>query len=261
MKKFKIRSSASGKIAEGKIGLTEVQENDLIKLENKPTARTDLQEIKYQKLINTRDNPELPETAKTYCKDWMKGQLYNSHTEIKSKYLDKGNIMEDESIDFIAEQLDLGFLLKNELHFHDEFMQGTPDIILNDLVIDVKNSWDCYTFPLFDSDIPNMDYYWQLQAYMNLTNRPKAKLIYCLLDTPEHLISNTARWDSINQGFEEMEKHIYEKHHNNLTYSGVKNELKIKVFDIERNDDDIQKIKDRVEMCRDYIEWLLKQIS
>ena len=51
MKKFKIRSSASGKIAEGRIGLTEVQENDLFKLENKPKARTDLQEIKYQDLI------------------------------------------------------------------------------------------------------------------------------------------------------------------------------------------------------------------
>jgi hypothetical protein len=96
---------------------------------------------------------------------------------------------------------------------------------------------------------------------MNLTDRPKAKLIYCLLDTPEHLIHNNAKWDSIRQGFEELEQSIYQKHHDNLTYEGVKDSLKIKVFDIERNDNDIQKIKDRVVMCRNYIDELLNQIE
>lgn len=260
MKKFKIRCSANGKIAEGRIGLTEIQESELLKLENKPKARTDLQEGKYQKLIYTKDNPELPETAKGYCRDWLKTQLYNSKTEIKSKYLDKGNIMEDESIDFIADELGFGFLLKNEEHFSNDFMMGTPDVLYGDLVIDVKNSWDCFTFPLFDTEVPNMDYYWQLQGYMCLADKGNAKLIYCLMDTPEHLIHNTAKWYCISQGYEELDMDIYKKYHDNLTYEGVKNGLKIKVFDIERNDDDIQKIKDRVEMCRDYITWLIKQI-
>lgn len=265
MKEFKIRSSATGKIMTGGKEITEKQLETLNKLRDvkefdKKKNLTEKQEETLNGLIDKRDNPELGETAKGYCKDWLKTQLYNSNTEIKSKYLDKGNIMEDESIDFIADELGYGFLLKNEDHFSNDFMMGTPDVILNDLVIDVKNSWDCFPFPLFDTEVPTSDYYWQLQSYMYLTDRPKAKLIYCLLDTPEHLIANSAKWHSISQGYEEMDMDIYKRYHDNLTYEGVKNSLKIKVFDIERNDEDIQKIKDRVLMCRAYIDQLLKQI-
>ena len=259
MKEFKIRSSAAGKIMTGGKEITEKQLQILSDLQAKPT-RTARQEEQMQELIYKRDNPELGETAKGYCKDWIKTQLYNSKTEIKSKYLDKGNILEDESIDFIADQLGYGFLIKNELHFHDSYMMGTPDIIMKDLIIDVKNSWDCFTFPLFDTEVPNMDYYWQLQAYMNLTETTQSKLIYCLLDTPEHLIFNTAKWYCINQGYEELDNDIYEKYHKNLTYSGVEAKHKIKVFDIPRNDDDINKLKNRVAECRQYIESLIKEL-
>jgi hypothetical protein len=135
MKKFKIRASGSGKIMTGSKEITEKQLETLSQLQAKE-KRTDKQEIALNELIYKRDNPELGETVKGYCKDWVKTQLYNSHTEIKSKYLDKGNIMEDESIDFIADQLGYGFLMKNEDHFNDDYMQGTPDVILKSLVID-----------------------------------------------------------------------------------------------------------------------------
>ncbi|MCH8067799.1 MAG: hypothetical protein IID16_00800 [Candidatus Marinimicrobia bacterium] len=202
----------------------------------------------------------LGKTGGTYCKDWLKGQLFDYQKILKNKYFDKGIIMEDESIDFVADQLDFGFLAKNEKHFNNEFMQGTPDIVLKDSIIDVKNSWDCSTFPIFDTKI-NQDYYWQLQCYMNLCDKSKAKLIYCLLDTPDHLIHNEARWYSINQGFEELDNDIYEQFHNNMTYKNVPDKLKIKVFDIDRNDTDIQKIKDRVIECRSYIEQLKKEMK
>jgi len=197
----------------------------------------------------------LGKTGETYCKDWLKGQLFDYTKEFTSKYTDKGNIMEDESIDFIADVLGYGFLMKNEEHFSDEFMQGTPDVILKDMVIDVKNSWDASTFPIFEDKI-NPAYYWQLQGYMHLCDKSKAKLIYCLMDTPDYLIEKEARWASINQGFEELEKSVYDKFKANLTYKNIDNKLKIKVYDIDRNDDDIQKIKDRVIECRNYIEVL-----
>jgi hypothetical protein len=259
MKKFKIRCSAIGNIAAGEIGLTDAQEKELCKLENKATTLTELQAEKVEKLRHIKHNPELPEGAKTYCKDWLKGELFNYKKIITNKYLDKGNIMEDESIDFICEQLKLGFLIKNEEHFDDEYMQGTPDVLSGDTVIDVKNSWDCSTFPYFENTIPTSGYYWQLQGYMALTGKKKAKLIYCLLDTPEHLIEKEARWYSISQGYDDIDSDIWQQFHDNMTYPNVPDKLKIKVFDIDRNDEDIQKIKDRVLMCRDYIKGLLNQ--
>jgi hypothetical protein len=259
MKKFKIRCSAISNIVGGNVGLTDKQTLDLAGLIAKEKL-TVLQEQKMNDLIFKRDNPELPEGAKTYCKDWLKGQLLDYRYEFSSKYTDKGNIMEDEAIDFIAEHLGYGMLMKNEDHFNDEFIIGTPDIILNDMVIDVKNSWDASTFPMFENEVPNESYDWQLQGYMYLTDKSKARLIYCLMDTPEHLIERDARWDSIRQGYEELEKSVYDKFVKNLTYPNVDPKLRIKVFDIERDEAKIQKIKDRVILCREYINELLNSI-
>lgn len=260
MKKFNIRCSAISNITAGEMGLTDKQESDIDFLGAKSKI-TLLQEEKLYKLIYKRDNPELPEGAKTYCKDWLKGQLLDFQTDFSSRYTDKGNIVEDESIDFIADILGYGFLIKNEDHFSDDFMMGTPDVIYGDTIIDVKNSWDSNTFPMFESEIPNTNYYWQLQGYMALTGKSKAKLIYTLMDTPEHLIVKEARYDSIRQGHEELDMDVYKKHHKNMTYTGIDDKLKIKVFDIERNDADIQKIKYRVIECRKYIDGLLKTIK
>lgn len=260
MKKFKIRASATSNIVAGNVRLTDKQSIELAALIVKE-KHTILQAQKMDDLKYKRDNPELPAGAKTYCKDWLKGHLLDYRHEFSSKYTDKGNIMEDESIDFIADELGYGMLIKNEDYFSNDFMQGTPDILLNDVVIDVKNSWDASTFPMFETEIPNDSYYWQLQTYMALTDKSKARLIYCLMDTPEHLIERDARWDSIRQGYEELEKSVYDKFLKNLTYKDIDPKLKIRVFDIERNDTDIEKIKNRVEMCRDYIDELLKTIK
>jgi hypothetical protein len=259
MKKFKIRCSAIGHIMTSGGQITEKQLQTIADLQAKE-KRTARQEETLIDLIDKRDNPELPEGAKTYCKDWFKGQLFDYVSMMRTKYTDKGNIMEDEAIDFVADQLGYGFLMKNEEHFSDEYMQGTPDVILKNEIIDVKNSWDASTFPLFDEDI-NPAYYWQLQGYMHLTGKCNAKLIYCLMDTPEHLIEKEARWYSISQGFEELEMSIFEKFKRNLTYENVPGKLKVKVYEIERSDSDIQKIKDRVVMCRTYINELQNKIK
>jgi len=109
MKEFKIRCSAASNIMAGSNGLTDKQLETIKTLEDKAWDRTEKQEITLNDLIHKRDNPELPEGAKTYCKDWLKGQLFNYKKVLKNKFIDKGNIMEDESIDFICDQLGLGF--------------------------------------------------------------------------------------------------------------------------------------------------------
>jgi len=212
-------------------------------------------------MTNSRSKTEtLSETAKTYCEDWLKGQLYNRKKEISNKYTEKGLIVEDDSLDFIAKMLDLGMLLKNEQYFENEFMHGTPDAILPDLVIDVKNSWDCFTFPLFDTEIQNSDYFYQLQGYMHLTGRTKAKLIYCITDTPENLIERECRNYCYKNGYE-MDIDLFNEFQAKMTYSDVPDNLKIKVFDINYSPETIEKINNRVFECRIYVESLLKSIN
>lgn len=199
----------------------------------------------------------LGKTGETYCKDWLKGKVYNRVREIDNKYTQKGNEVEDNSIDFICEQLDLGFVLKNERFYSNDFCQGTPDIVLPELIIDVKNSWDTHTFPLFERELPNKDYYYQAQVYMELVGVENYKVVYVLSDTPEHLIEKEAYWYCKNNGYDELDLDILDEFTRKMTYSDIPDHLKLKVFDIQRNQKDIDLIKERVNECRDYIKVLM----
>lgn len=201
----------------------------------------------------------LGKTGETYLKLWIKEQLYNRRKEFANKYTQKGNEVEDNSLDFVADKLGFGMIIKNDKSFENEYMTGTPDAILNDLVIDVKNSWDFSTFPLLDKTCPNSDYYWQAQCYMALTGIKRYKLIYTLVDTPLHLIEKEAYWHAKNNGYEELEQSMYEDFVKRMTYADIPDELKIKVFDIEYNEADVQRIYDRVNECRIFIDAILKK--
>lgn len=170
--------------------------------------------------------------GKTYLKEWLISQLYGIEKKIKSKYLDKGIEMEDEAIDFAVKMMDIEFALKNEANFEDEYFTGTPDMILEDRIIDIKNSWDAFTFPLFETEIPNSDYFYQLQVYMHLTGKRKATLVYILLDTP------ATQWDA------------------GIIYD-VEDKMRIKTFDIEYDPDVIESLTKKVIEAREYIDGLI----
>ena len=198
MKNFKIRCSAIGKI-----------------------------------MTNAKKKGELSKGTQTYVQEWIKQEIYGRRKDISSKYLDKGNAVEDDSIIFAAEQLDLGFVVKNEDFFEDEFMTGTPDVLLADEVIDMKNSWDCFTFPLFEDKIPTKDYMYQLQGYMALTGKSKARLVYTLMNTDK----------DINYGVAD-------------NYDDVDAKYRIKVFEVARDEEIIGAIKERVTEINEYISKL-----
>jgi hypothetical protein len=109
---------------------------------------------------------------------------------------------------------------------------------------------------VFEDKIPSTDYYWQLQGYMDLTKRDKAKLVYVLSNTPENLIEREARFYCINYGYEDLDYDIFKKFADRMTYDDIEDRHKIKVFKVERNQSDINSVYERVELCRKYIELL-----
>lgn len=205
---------------------------------------------------------ELSATTKMYVETWLKEQLFDRKKEFSNKYTEKGLEVECDSIDFLIDNDILPFLSnKNEKFFTNEYVQGTPDVILDDEIIDVKNSWDMFSFPLFSNENQNKIYDWQLQGYMWLTNRRKARLIYILSDTPEELIEREIYFavkgqDIIASEFNKIEQKIRK----NLTFQDIENKHKIKVFNIEFDNEKIEQIKERVIACRNYINELLKKI-
>jgi len=180
---------------------------------------------------NPRSKSELlSETTKTYIKEWLTEQIYGVKKEITSKYLTKGIELEDEAIEYLVANSDLPFFLKNDERFEDEYFTGTPDIVTDEFIIDIKCSWDCFTFPLFENEIPNKDYFYQLQIYMHLTGVKKAKLIYVLMNTPQEL--------------------SYELVHD---YSGVDSSKRIKTFEFDYNENVINDLIEKVKISRNFI--------
>ena len=92
----------------------------------------------------------LGKTGETYVKEWLIEQIYNRKKSISNKYLTKGILMEQDGIDMYAKHNLLDTLIKNEQYFENDFMCGTPDLILEDKIVDIKSSWDCFTFPIYD---------------------------------------------------------------------------------------------------------------
>jgi len=184
-----------------------------------------------QVMTNPRTKSELvSKTTLTFVENWLKQQLYGYQQEIRSKYIDKGNQLEDLAIDTAIELLNLDFILKNTDTFEDNFFTGTPDLVTEDEVLDIKCSWDAYTFPLFDDEIPTKDYLYQLQVYMHLTGKEKARLVYVLLDTPETMIYEVKR-----------------------EYGHLDKTLRIKTFDVTYDPEVISELQNRVKTIREIL--------
>lgn len=184
-----------------------------------------------QVMTNPRSKTELlSETTKSYVYDWLKEQIYGYRKQLNNKYVNKGLQLEDKAIDKAIEVLNIPFAIKNEKYYEDDFFCGTPDLIVDGIVYDIKCSWDCFTFPLFDSEIPTKGYFYQLQVYMHLLGLKKAKLVYVLLNTPDEL--------------------TYEEKHD---YSAIEEKYKIKTFEIDYDAEVIADLQQRVENIREFI--------
>jgi hypothetical protein len=91
---------------------------------------------------------------------------------------------------------------------------------------------------------------------MELWDKPKAYLVYCLMDAPESIIEQEARRESYRMGYSELDMEIYDSVAAKMTYSHLPIELRIKVFTILRSEEAITKIKERVDTCRSYLQTI-----
>ena len=203
----------------------------------------------------------LSQTTKSYIKELVLEHKYGIRKEINSRYLDKGNMVENESIELTERVLDLDLIVKNESYFENEFICGTPDIIMGDTIIDVKSSWSAHTFPFFlDDELPNKDYYYQLQGYLALTGATKGMVVYCLINTPEEIVLDEIRRTSWSRHeldvTEETEAEVRQQHE----FDHIPEANRVKAYHIERNEDVIQAIYERVNECKIYYNRLWEKI-
>jgi len=209
-----------------------------------------------------RDRGELSETAKTHLIDVFVSNKYGRQTDIQNKYIQKGLLVEEDSITLYS-RVTKTFHKKNELPLQNEFIKGTPDLYIGpsiaqaDHIIDIKSSYDIFTFfRNLNSDLNSM-YYWQVQGYMYLTGAKSASVAYCLVDTPDVIINDEKRRLMWKMGVATDENTDYmeacRELERLLTYGDIPIEERLIEFFVERNQDDIDRIGRRVEKAREYL--------
>lgn len=183
-------------------------------------------------MTNGRGKNEVGATAKSYIKQVAKENFYGYRSEINNKYIQKGLMQEQDSIDLLNTVRFEGYI-KNTVRMVNEFMTGECDIITNDSIIDIKTSWSLDTFPVMAEDGYDTLYEWQLRAYMMLYDRPKAELIYCMVTTSNELLNE---WENLD---------IHRVDH-------IAPEKRITVLSFERNEDKEIEMLDRLKWASEY---------
>lgn len=205
-------------------------------------------------MVNSRSKKEkLSKTTQTFLTEIYVEEVFGRSYEIHNKFLDKGNYAEEDSLDLLT-AVDKKFYVKNKNELSNKYVKGTPDVISPRLIIDIKTKWDLLCFAKENGT--NKDYYWQLQGYMDLTKKKRAKLVYTLVNTPEHLIAQEVSREFYRTGVDDGSKEmadLEEKIRHNMTYDDIPQKLRVKKYDFRYNSDDIQKLYERIEIARDYL--------
>jgi hypothetical protein len=160
----------------------------------------------------------------------------------------------------VNDVLGLGFIFKNEEHYNNDFITGTPDVNTNEILLDIKCSYEASTFPFFETEIPTPAYFYQLQGYMWLTGKTEALLCYCLVNTPIEIVEDEIRrehWKHFKIDEDAEIREFVEKKHN---FDQIPDNRKVKVFTIERDETVIWAIQNKVEEARIYYNNLIEMI-
>ena len=208
-----------------------------------------------QIMTEPRSGKGLSKTCLTYVHKWLKEQpeFYGNIHSFSNKYTEKGNFCEPESIQYASKIFKWGEIEKNVEWKSNGFINGTADVILPSEVSDIKNSWSDETFPLFEKEIPEDAYFSQLMCYCCLYEKPKASLIYTLMDAPEYMIEKEARKKAFALGLDDIELDLFNEVKKSMTFSHLSDNLRVKRYDVFYDKEYIQKVIQRVIEIRSYI--------
>jgi hypothetical protein len=178
--------------------------------------------------------------AKTAIEKLAKQMVYGYDEEISSKAMEKGILVEDQSIALYNEVFFTDHK-KNTVRLDNEWITGECDIHAPGKIIDIKSSWSLATFPATSAAGENKGYEWQGRAYMWLWDVDQFEIAYCLVNTPEDLI-----------GYEQQDLHFVDH---------ITPELRVTRVHYTRDKTLEEKIKQRVDDARRYFDQMVKQIS
>lgn len=260
---IKFRASSVGSLLVGGNTITDKQRErlqELIDRQNDQDAKplTPKMQADLDDLVAKRDADfKFGETALSYIRDcWLRNE-YGYDEPVFTNEILKGLLCEDEAIGVLTRQVPGPFRVKNEESYENDWFTGTPDVVLDDAIEDVKCSWTIKTY--FDVQHPSATYYAQGQVYMDLTGRDTFRLCHVLLPTPESIVLEEQKRFYFRFNCDEDDPNyidIYNRLAVMHNVSRIPEDQRIKVFEFHREDVYLMKLRKRVEQARKVYESL-----
>lgn len=233
----------------------------------------------------TKSEP-LSETCKTYLEDWIKEEVYGRRKLLKTDAIQKGIECETEAIFVLNKARGTNFQKSPSVKMENDWCTGSEDIDdkENFTTYDTKVCETFDTFPIIKEKVDKA--YWrQGQAYMWLKgeNYKKHYIVKTLVNSPKWIIeqklyyayNNLCKKYEDNMEYVDAEyeaearaiflQHVFDKqvtiNSNGVVLQLTDDEVipyekRVSIILVERDDDAIEKIKQRVQECRDYLEIL-----
>jgi hypothetical protein len=232
---FRVRASSLGQIMTDPRSIAPHLLTEEIEAIMRKKVRTDEDKLVLQHCYDL----SLSAGAITFLDTVAKEYVYDYHEVITGKYMEKGLVVEDESI-ALYNRVHFTNYVKNTERRTNEWLTGECDIYTGTKIIDIKSSWSLSTFPAIAASGLDKDYEWQLRAYMMLWDVDEGEIAYCMVSTPEELIR-----------YEQRDIHEVERidEHKRVTRVQILRDRALE-----------EKIKRRVGAARLYLDAQVKQI-
>lgn len=224
---------------------------------------------------------ELPSGAITKLEEIFNHVFWGRRKLIYNKYLEKGNIVEEDSLQLLSDVDGISYW-KNEEYLENEYSQGCPDNIF-EKIRDTKSNYEFDTFQ--KAELTSL-YSWQIKDYTWMAIEAgheisrTGELCYCLVNSPAHRIDSERKslWFSMGMPDEEEDRwieaasqlernHIFDMAKFKEDFPGfdlvtpiwqydIPKHMRVKRFPVTLEDSDIEHMKRRSEMCK---KWLLNR--
>ena len=204
-----------------------------------------------------KDAGKLSETAKTLVQSMWLERKFGYREFVNNEYMDKGLSMEQDSMSLVQSVLGGEFRVKNREKFSNEFVIGTPDIILSNCIEDIKTSWSLRTF--FESE-PSTLYKVQAQCYMALKGIKSYRLIYCLVPNTKEMVINECERLAFKFGRNYENEDYIEQCQQIQRNTDLINEIppnqRIKIFNFSYDEAMIETLYSKIIKAREYYDSL-----
>lgn len=188
---------------------------------------------------------------------------YNRRKDITTAAMEKGKQVQTEGIKLYS-------LVEGELYaenfeqLENDFFTGKPDMYLGDRIYkakkvdDLKNCWELDTFTPKLIEEADKGHTAQLNVYFDLTGAKEGAIVYALLNCPDNILEGEKRkllyqMNVISEISPEYLEAAAELERN-LTFPDIDYREKIIKAPVQRDEELIQKMKDKVPVLRNWLQ-------